>query len=104
MPTRLWPISRRPSAWRPCDSLPGKSPCRSLPGIPDGIVEIFPPAAASLPDRIETIDNLDAIDILRILIADLRLHAKPERCSVADRQLLAIHSVGQDGLRVQRIL
>ena len=34
-----------------------------MPGIPDGIVEIFPPAAASLPDRIETVDNLDAIEL-----------------------------------------
>src|SRR5260370_697073 len=72
--------------------------------MPDSIVKIFPPAAASLADRVEPINDLDAIDVLRVLVAYLHLHAKAERRTVTDRQLLAVHTVSQDGLRVERII
>src|SRR5713226_6390480 len=102
MPTRHSRISCRPNDWPILDfTLPENDRgTELLPGIPDRIVKVFPPAATPLPDRVEPINDLDAIDVLRVLVANLHFHAKAERRTVADRQPLAIHSVSEDGLRV----
>src|SRR5258708_3315550 len=106
MPTRRSRISCRPNGWPIRDVAWPKNHrgAALLPGVPDRIVKVFPPAATPLPDRVEPIDDLDAIDVLRVLVANLHLHAKAERSTVADRQLLAVHSVSQDGLRMERVL
>src|SRR5580704_16382294 len=106
MPGRRSRISWRPNGWPIRDvALPeSHRGALLLPGVPDRIVKVFPPAAAPLPDRVEPIDDLDAIDVLRVLVANLHLYTKAEGRTVADRQLLAIHSVSQDGLRVERVL
>src|SRR5216683_2431202 len=106
MPARRSRISCRPNGWPIPDVALSENHrgAELLPGIPDRIVKVFPPAATPLPDRIEPINDLDAIDVLRVLVANLHFHAKAERRTVADRQLLAIHSVSEDGLRVERVL
>ena len=99
-------ISCRPSGWPIRDAALSKyrRGAELLPGIPDRIVKVFPPATTPLSDPVEPLNDFDAIDVLRVLVANLHLHAKAERRTVPDRQLLAIHSVSQDGLRVERVL
>jgi hypothetical protein len=40
------------------------------------VIKILPPTASALPDRIERINDLDAINVFSVLVADLQLNAK----------------------------
>src|SRR5436190_22998339 len=74
----------------------------SQPRIPL-VAAIFPEAALALADAVESFDGLDAGQVFGVLVADLALDPQPQRRAVADRQRIAVHAVGQNGLRMQRI-
>ena len=42
-----------------------------LPRVPHRLIEVFPPAAPPLADRVESIDDLDTIDVLSVLVSNL---------------------------------
>src|SRR5260221_8589925 len=75
----------------------------SYPGVPL-IAFVFPVAALAAADVREALHQLDAHDVLGHLVAELALHTHADRRSVGHRQHGAVHLVGEDGLRVVRIL
>src|ERR1700733_12796469 len=71
--------------------------------VPDRVVEVPPPAPATLADRTERIHDLDAVDVLRVLVADLQLDAQPQRGPVLHWERFAVHTVSEDRLRMRGI-
>ena len=49
------------------------------------------------------VDGLDAGDVFGVLVADLALHPEAKRRAMLDRQCLAVHAIGEDGLRVKGV-
>ena len=49
----------------------------SLSGVPHGVIGVFPPSAPALAESIEPLDQLYAIDVLGVLVPDLRFHPQP---------------------------
>src|SRR6185437_4229778 len=64
------------------------------------ILMIFAPAALTEPDVRELRYQFDGADELHHDEAQLRLHPQPERRSMRDRQRVAVHLVGEQGLRM----
>ena len=79
-------------------------PRESDPGLLAEILVIFPPAALALANGFVILDELDCADVLHHRESKLRFNAKPERCSVQNRQRLAVHFVGKNRLRIFRQL
>jgi hypothetical protein len=52
---------------------------------------------------VEVIGHHDAPEELHALVAELLLDSQSYRRAVADRQIASVHSIRQDGLRMQRI-
>src|SRR5262245_55808287 len=64
------------------------------------------PAVLDVPKRaviVEVVGHDDLPQELQALVAELFFDAQPDRRAMADRQLAAVHSISQDGLRMQRI-
>src|ERR1039458_8639714 len=77
-------------------------PRESDPRFLAEILIIFPPAALALANGCVVLDKLDRADVLHHGESKLRFNAKSERCSVQNRQRLAIHFVGKNRLRIFR--
>src|SRR6185437_7257826 len=73
------------------------------PGIPV-VALILPVAAVAAGDCAEVADQLDEPDVLGHLVAELSLDPQPQRCPVGYIERLAVHVVGDDRLRMHRIL
>ena len=63
---------------------------------PVWMLPFSPPSSNLSVDR-------DALQELHALVADLPLHAQPHGSAVRNRQVAAVHPVGQDRLRVQGV-
>jgi hypothetical protein len=61
------------------------------------VAAVFPIAAATADVR-EASDDLDAHHVFRHLIVEVALHAKPERRTVGDWQVLAVEAASEDAL------
>src|SRR5262249_7508835 len=68
------------------------------------VAQIFPETAAPAADLGEVVDRFDAHHVLRHLVTELPLDAQPQGSAVRDRKRLIVHLVGEDGLRMVRIL
>ncbi len=79
-------------------------PRGSDPGLLAEMLIIFPPAASALANGFIILDELDCADVLHHREPKLRFNAKAERCSVHNRQRLAVHFVGKNRLRIFRQL
>src|SRR5215471_20084195 len=79
-------------------------PSRLLNSCPPFVAVIFPIATLAAVDLLEVLDELDAHDILRVLVAKLSFHAKTHRGAVRHRQRSVVEIVGEDRLRMKRIL
>src|ERR1700683_1676174 len=66
------------------------------------ILVIFPPSALTLANGFVILDEFYCADVLHHRESKLRFNAKPKRCSVQNRQWLAVHFVGKNRLRVLR--
>src|SRR5215831_1087566 len=77
---------------------------RMLNSGPPFVASIFPIPTLAAADLLEVLDELDAHDILRVLVAKLSFHAKTHRGAVRHRQRSVVEIVGEDRLRVKRIL
>src|SRR3954447_9050156 len=75
----------------------------SNPRIPLVISIILPIATFAAVDPGEVFDRLDALDELGIFVPELALDAEPERGSVGHWKQVAVHSPGEDGLRVESV-
>ena len=51
----------------------------------------------------EPVDDLDTLDVLGMLVAELALHPEPHRRAVGDVERLAIQGVREDGLRMEGV-
>ena len=49
----------------------------SLTGVPHGVIGVFPPPAPALAESVEPVDQLYAIDVFGVLVADLGFHPQP---------------------------
>ncbi|EEF25729.1 conserved hypothetical protein, partial [Ricinus communis] len=67
------------------------------------VAPVFPVAAVTAPQVLQAVDDLDAHDVLGLLVAELPLHAQAQRRAVADARVAAVHAVGEQGLRVKGI-
>src|ERR1700693_5521577 len=76
----------------------------SDPSLLAEILVIFPPTALALANGFVIRDELDCADVLHHRESKLRFNAKPQRCSVQNRQRLAVHFVGKNRLRIFRQL
>src|ERR1035437_301644 len=84
---------------RGTDKLRESNPC-----LLAEILVIFPPAALALANGFVILDKLDRADVLHHGESKLRFNSKSERCSVQNRQRLAVHFVGTNCLRIFRQL
>src|SRR3954447_21126668 len=64
---------------------------------------IFPEAPLAAIDSGKALDRLDALDIFRMLVAELALHAQAQRRSVRNGQQAVIHAPGEDRLGMECI-
>src|ERR1700737_3724593 len=72
---------------------------RSNAGVPL-VALVFPVTAFTAGDLFEAVDQLDAHDVLGMLVSELALDAKANRRAVGDRQRLVVELVGKYGLRM----
>ena len=73
-----------------------------MPGVPL-VAAVLPEAAAAAAEAGEAVDQLDAHDVFRLLVAELALDPQPQRRAMRDRQVLAVHAIGQDRLRMEGV-
>src|SRR3954447_10702508 len=73
------------------------------PGVPS-VAQILPVAALAAANALEAVHRFDAHDVFRHLVAELALDPQPQRRAVPNRQHLAVHVVGQDGLGMERVI
>src|SRR5262245_46640104 len=71
--------------------------------VPVVVAPIFPVSATAQADFSEAADRLHAHDELRVLVPELPLHPQPQRRAVSHRQVLSVHAVCEDGLRMKRV-
>src|ERR1700731_4515318 len=71
----------------------------SNPGIPF-VAAIFPIAALAAVQPGEAAHELDARDVFRHLVAELTLEPEAQRRAMGDVELLAVHLIGEDRLRM----
>src|SRR5438105_11967059 len=72
---------------------------RSNAGVPL-VSLVLPVAAFAAGDLFEAVDELDAHDVLGMLVSELTLDAKADGRAIGDRQRLVVKLVGEDGLRM----
>src|SRR5438132_14416672 len=65
---------------------------------------VFPVTALAAGDLREAVDQFDAVQVLRLLVAQLPLDACAQRRTVFHRQRLAIELVREDGLLVEGVV
>ena len=65
---------------------------------------VLPVAALAAGDLGELDDEFDRRDVLRVLVAQLPLDAQPQRRAVGHRQRRVVQVVGEDRLRVARVV
>src|SRR4029453_7376651 len=83
----------------------GGSCARSDPRIRRVVVEyVVPPAPLALADAPEVLDQLDAVDPLSHLVAELVLDPEAQGRAVLDRQWRPVHLVRKEHLRPARRL
>src|SRR6202162_4130899 len=80
------------------------APRESDPSLLAEILVVFPPTALALANGFVVLDELDCADVLHHGESKLSFNAKPERCSVQNRQRMAIHLVGKNRLWIFRPL
>src|SRR5690348_14770911 len=61
---------------------------------------VFPVAAVAVADVIQRGGEFDRGDVFRLLVAELALDARAQRCAIGDRQWPVVQLVGEQGLRV----
>ncbi len=71
-------------------------------GVPF-VPAVFPIAAVPAPQAVETIHWFDVHDVFGLFVPQLPLDPEAQGSAVADAEVLAVHLVGKDGLRVNRI-
>src|SRR5215469_3221347 len=82
---------------------------RWTPALPDSqprvplVAAVLPEAAPAARDVAEAVRHFDAVDVFGVFVADLPLDPQPQRRAVGDRQGLAVHHIGQNGLRMHRV-
>src|SRR5438105_57387 len=67
------------------------------------VAAVFPETAFAPTDTIEPVDGLDAGDVLGVLVADVTLDPQPQRRAMGDRQGLAVHAIGENGLGMEGV-
>src|SRR5438876_10035609 len=65
---------------------------------------ILPVTTLPACDLVEALHELDAHDVLRVLVTELALDAQAYGCAVRDRQRLVVELVGEEGLRMEGIV
>lgn len=71
-------------------------------GVPF-VAAIFPIAAVPAPQAGEAVDQFDAHDVLGLFVPQLSLDPETQGRAVTDAKVLAVHLVGEDGLRMNRV-
>ena len=72
------------------------------PGIPL-VATVLPEAAIAAPEACEAVDNFDPHNILRLLVAELPFDPEAQWCAMPDREVLSVHGIGEDGLRMEGV-
>src|SRR5437016_12393847 len=109
------PAAILPAGWADRSAFMGpnllirNSPVLSDAGVPGvaavtGTVPVFGRRRAQvLAERFRVIRNGDSGDVFHALVPELPGNAKSKRSTEADGKLTAVHAVGDESLRVQRV-
>src|SRR5690606_19876355 len=68
------------------------------------VAQVFPVAALTLADGVQAIDRLDRGQVLGVFVAEVAFDPQPQWRAVLDRQRLAVERMGDQGLRMPRIV
>src|SRR2546425_4151040 len=97
-----WTRSRRIEFSRPTGRAARLVEAASNAGVP-GVACLSRRRAQTLAEVLQTVRHNQASDVFHALVAELTRHAQPERTTVPDRKIPAVHAVGEKRLRVQRV-
>src|SRR5690606_15457609 len=68
------------------------------------IAAVLPVTALAIADLVEAGHCLNPRQVLGVLVAEVALDAQPQRSSVADRERLTVKLMGDERLRVERVV
>src|SRR5579872_954824 len=77
----------------------GYAPLILNSGIPV-VAAVFPIATVAAGDSSQVAHELDVLDVLGLLVAELALHPQPQRRSVRHIERFAVHVIGDERLRM----
>ena len=67
------------------------------------IAPVFPETAFAAPEAAKAVDHRDAHDVFCVLVTKLALYSQPKRGAMPNRQIRAVHRIGEDRLWMKRI-